>query len=59
VRADVIATPHIGGLTPQSAEHQALESARQVAAIALGQVPEGAVNASEAHRLARLRSNAP
>jgi D-3-phosphoglycerate dehydrogenase len=58
-RADVIATPHIGGLTPEAAEHQALETARQVAAIAVGRAPEGAVNAAAAHRLARLRTNAP
>jgi len=57
-RADVIATPHIGGLTPQAAEHQALETARQAAAIAAGRAPEGAVNAAQAHRLARLRGDA-
>ncbi|TXL77598.1 hydroxyacid dehydrogenase [Vineibacter terrae] len=54
-RADVIATPHIGGLTPQAIAHQALESVRQCAAILRGEVPEGAVNAAQATRLARLR----
>lgn len=54
-RADVIATPHIGGLTPQAIEHQALESVRQCAVILRGEVPEGAVNAEHATRLARLR----
>ncbi len=57
-RADVIATPHIGGLTPPAAEHQALETARQVAAIVAGRAPEGAVNAEHAHRLQRLKGNA-
>jgi D-3-phosphoglycerate dehydrogenase len=42
---NVIATPHIGGLTPQAIEHQALETVRQVAAIIKGEAPPGAVNA--------------
>jgi D-3-phosphoglycerate dehydrogenase / 2-oxoglutarate reductase len=42
---NVIATPHIGGLTPQAIEHQALETVRQVAAILKGEAPLGAVNA--------------
>ena len=50
----VIATPHVGGLTPQSAEHQALETVAQVTAILSGDVPKGAVNAERATRLARL-----
>src|ERR1700759_3366808 len=41
---NVIATPHIGGLTPQAIEHQALETVRQVAAIIKGETPVGAVN---------------
>ena len=52
----VIATPHVGGLTPQSAEHQALETVDQVAALLRRDVPTGAVNADQATRLARLRS---
>ena len=51
----VIATPHIGGLTPQATEHQALESVAQVAEIIKGRAPTGAVNADKASRLARLR----
>jgi D-3-phosphoglycerate dehydrogenase len=43
--SNVIATPHIGGLTPQAIEHQALETVRQVAAIVKGEAPAGAVNA--------------
>jgi D-3-phosphoglycerate dehydrogenase len=41
---NVIATPHVGGLTPQAIEHQALETVRQVAAIIEGEAPVGAVN---------------
>ena len=48
----VIATPHIGGLTPPAIEHQALETVRQVALIVQGLVPVGAVNGPHASRLA-------
>jgi D-3-phosphoglycerate dehydrogenase / 2-oxoglutarate reductase len=43
--SNVIATPHIGGLTPPAIEHQALETARQAKAIVAGEAPVGAVNA--------------
>jgi D-3-phosphoglycerate dehydrogenase / 2-oxoglutarate reductase len=42
---NVIATPHIGGLTPPAIESQSLETVRQVAAISIGEAPIGAVNA--------------
>ena len=42
---NVIATPHIGGLTPQAVEAQALDTVRQLDAIKRGEVPAGAVNA--------------
>jgi D-3-phosphoglycerate dehydrogenase len=42
---NVIATPHVGGLTPQAIEYQSLETVRQVDAIVRGEVPQGAVNA--------------
>jgi D-3-phosphoglycerate dehydrogenase len=42
---NVIATPHIGGLTPPAIESQSLETVRQVEAIINGKVPAGAVNA--------------
>jgi D-3-phosphoglycerate dehydrogenase / 2-oxoglutarate reductase len=42
---NAIATPHIGGLTPQAIEHQALETVRQAEAIIRGDAPVGAVNA--------------
>jgi D-3-phosphoglycerate dehydrogenase len=53
-RPDVVATPHIGGLTPEAAEHQAMDTVRQVAALAEGRLPDGALNAAAAHRLSRL-----
>jgi D-3-phosphoglycerate dehydrogenase len=53
-RPNVIATPHVAGLTPEAAEHQAMDTVRQVAALAAGRMPEGALNAPAAHRLARL-----
>ena len=51
----VIATPHIGGLTPPAIEHQALETVSQVAEILQGRVPAGAVNANGASRLSRFQ----
>jgi len=54
-RADVIATPHIAGLTPQAAEHQAFDTVNQVKEILAGRMPPGAANASAAHRLNRFR----
>ncbi|MCP1849963.1 MULTISPECIES: NAD(P)-dependent oxidoreductase [unclassified Bradyrhizobium] len=42
---NVIATPHVGGLTPQAIEHQSSETVRQVAKIVAGEIPVGAVNA--------------
>jgi D-3-phosphoglycerate dehydrogenase len=43
--ANVIATPHIGGLTPPAIESQSLETVHQIEAIIFGKVPIGAVNA--------------
>jgi D-3-phosphoglycerate dehydrogenase / 2-oxoglutarate reductase len=53
-RADVLATPHIGGLTPPAIEGQALETVAQVGEIVHGRAPEGSVNAERAQRLRRL-----
>jgi D-3-phosphoglycerate dehydrogenase / 2-oxoglutarate reductase len=47
---NVIATPHIGGLTPQAIESQSSETVRQVEAILAGKVPAGAVNAEHWRR---------
>jgi D-3-phosphoglycerate dehydrogenase len=57
-RADVVATPHIGGMTPEAMEHQAMDTVRQIAALARGQMPEGAVNADAAFRLREFWSAA-
>ncbi|SDJ40923.1 MULTISPECIES: hydroxyacid dehydrogenase [Bradyrhizobium] len=43
---NVIATPHIGGLTPPAIESQSLETVRQVEKIIAGEIPVGAVNAA-------------
>lgn len=53
-RADVSATPHIGGLTTDAIEGQALETVEQVRALLAGRVPSGAVNAEQATRTARF-----
>ena len=47
----VLATPHIGGLTPEAIEHQALEVVQQVSDLVRGRVPAGALNAQHAQRL--------
>ena len=47
---DVIATPHIGGLTPPAIEGQSRETVKQVAAIARGEIPDGAVNSEHWRR---------
>lgn len=47
----VLATPHIAGLTPPAIEHQALEAVAQTAAILQGRIPAGAVNAAHATRI--------
>src|SRR6185437_9741599 len=54
-RADVIATPHTAGLTPEAAEHQAFDTVRQTAEIIAGRMPAGAANPQAAHRLARFK----
>jgi D-3-phosphoglycerate dehydrogenase / 2-oxoglutarate reductase len=51
---NVIATPHIGGLTPPAIESQSLETVRQVEAIIRGEVPIGAVNADRWTRRAGI-----
>ncbi len=50
-RADVVATPHTAGLTPDAAEHQAFDTVNQVKEILAGRMPPGAANADAAHRL--------
>jgi D-3-phosphoglycerate dehydrogenase len=53
LRHDVIATPHIGGLTREATDHQAMDTVRQVAALAAGRLPDGAVNPDAARRFHR------
>ncbi len=50
-RPGVVATPHLGGLTPENADAQAHSSVEQVAAILAGEVPPRSVNADAASRL--------
>jgi D-3-phosphoglycerate dehydrogenase len=50
-RPGVIATPHLGGLTPENADAQALSSVEQVQAMIAGTMPPRAVNADHASRL--------
>ena len=52
----VIATPHVAGLTPESIEHQSLETVAQAAEIIKGRVPKGAVNAPYWTRKERLQA---
>jgi D-3-phosphoglycerate dehydrogenase / 2-oxoglutarate reductase len=52
-RGNVVATPHIAGLTPEAAEHQAFDTVRQVGDLVAGRIPAGAVNSEQAYRLAK------
>jgi D-3-phosphoglycerate dehydrogenase len=56
-RPDVVATPHIAGLTTESIEGQALETVAQAAEIIAGRIPKGAVNAESAARMRALTSD--
>jgi D-3-phosphoglycerate dehydrogenase len=50
-RPGVVATPHLGGLTPENADAQAASSVEQIAAIVTGVMPPRAVNPDAATRL--------
>jgi D-3-phosphoglycerate dehydrogenase len=50
-RPGVVATPHLGGLTPENADAQASSSVEQVRAIVAGELPPRSVNADAARRL--------
>ena len=54
-RADVIATPHTAGMTPEAAEHQAFDTVNQVKDVIAGRIPPGAANPQAARRLSRLK----
>ena len=63
-RPRVVATPHLGGLTPDNADAQARSSVEQVRAMIAGEVPPRAVNPEHADRLrawwaARLTDTPP
>ena len=58
-RPGVVATPHLGGLTPENADAQALSSVEQVRALRLGHVPPRTVNAEHATRLRRRLATHP
>ena len=47
----VVATPHLGGLTPENADAQAASSVEQVAAMIAGDIPPRSLNADHATRL--------
>jgi D-3-phosphoglycerate dehydrogenase len=50
----VVATPHLGGLTPENADAQAASSVEQVAAMVAGEIPPRSLNAEHATRLRAL-----
>jgi len=50
-RPGVIATPHLGGLTPENADAQAMSSVEQVRAMVAGRMPPRSVNPDDATRL--------
>jgi D-3-phosphoglycerate dehydrogenase / 2-oxoglutarate reductase len=54
-RADVIATPHIAGLTPDAAEHQAFDTVNQVKELLVGRMPPGAANPEAARRVSSFK----
>lgn len=50
-RRNVVATPHLGGLTPENADAQALSSVEQVRAMLAKEMPPRAVNPEAASKL--------
>jgi D-3-phosphoglycerate dehydrogenase len=50
-RPGVVATPHLGGLTPENADAQAISSVEQVSALLAGAMPRRVVNPDSARRL--------
>jgi D-3-phosphoglycerate dehydrogenase len=54
---NVIAVPHVAGLTRQATDHQAFETVRQIKDLLAGRVPALAVNEVHARRLDRLKVN--
>jgi D-3-phosphoglycerate dehydrogenase len=54
VHPRVLATPHVGGLTPQAVDRQANEVVAQLRELVAGRMPPGALNAAHARRLRSL-----
>ncbi len=54
---NVIAVPHVAGLTREASDHQAFETVRQIKDLLAGRVPALAVNPAHARRLERLKEN--
>ena len=50
-RPGVVATPHLGGLTPENADAQAMSAVDQVRQMTAGDMPARSVNPDDAHRL--------
>jgi D-3-phosphoglycerate dehydrogenase len=50
-RPGVVATPHLGGLTPENADAQAASSVEQVRTMLAGEIPPRSVNPDRATRL--------
>jgi D-3-phosphoglycerate dehydrogenase len=58
-RPGVVATPHLGGLTPENAHAQAMSAVEQVIAIVRGEMPPRTVNGEHAHRLRAWWNSGP
>jgi len=56
-RDDVIAMPHVGGMTHAARAHQAMDTVRQAIAIAQGRMPAHALNPEAAHRFQRFAAD--
>jgi len=50
-RPGVVSTPHLGGLTPENADEQAMSAVEQVRAMTAGDLPPRAINPDAARRL--------
>jgi len=56
-RPDVVAMPHVGGMTAEAREHQTMDTVRQISALAAREIPSGSVNLESAYRLERIGIN--
>ena len=54
---NVIAVPHVAGLTREATEHQARETVQQIKDLLAGKLPTHSINSHHALRLDRLREN--